>query len=137
MKKNNRQLRRFPDGMRWLSIGVRTAHIAVAGVVFGGVVLQAPHDRLALWHWLTIASGGAMLLLEWQHDPNWPHRAKGLLVHLHLLMGLLVHVAAGLGVFLLWGGVISGCIGSHMPRSYRHWSILYGPEKREEKERHE
>jgi len=119
--------------MRWLSIVTRTAHIAVAGVVFGGVILQISHDRMALWHYLVIASGGVLLFFEWRHDPNWPHRGKGLLVHLHVLMGLLVHVASSLAVFLLWGVVISGGIGSHMPRRYRYWSILYGPEKREEK----
>jgi hypothetical protein len=46
-------------------------------------------------------------------------------------LGLLVHVATGLAIFLLWGVVISGGIGSHMPRRYRYWSILHGPEKRE------
>lgn len=117
--------------MQWLNICTRTLHIAVAGTVFGGVMLQAHHDRLAAWHYLTIASGGILLFLEWWHDPNWPHRGKGLLVHLHILMGLLVHIAPGLAIFLLWGVVISGGIGSHMPRRYRHWSILHGAEQRD------
>jgi hypothetical protein len=27
--------------------------------------------------------------------------------------------------------VIIGSVGSHMPRKFRHYSIIYGPEKRE------
>jgi hypothetical protein len=123
----------YKDGLRWLNISARTAHIAVAGVVFGGVMLQTAHDRLAVWHYLAIASGAALLFIEWRHDPAWPHRGKGLLVHLHVLLGVLVHIAPGLAVLLLWGVVVSGSIGSHMPRRYRHWSILHGPEKREKK----
>lgn len=122
--------KRFPasNGMRWLNIAVRTAHIAVGGVVFGGFMLQVPHHHLVTWLCLTIASGGVLLALEWMHDADWPHRGKGLFVYLHALLGLFLHAAPGLVIFLIWGIVISGSIGSHMPRRFRHWSFLHGPE---------
>lgn len=121
--------------MRWLSIAARTGHIGVAGVFFGGIVLSVPSGVLPLWHHLTIASGCVLLLVEWLHDSRWPHRGKGLLGLLHIGLGLLAHLAPGLTVPLLWGILVSGCIGSHMPRRFRHWSILHGWEVMEKAER--
>jgi len=115
--------------MRWLGIGVRTGHIGVAAVLFGGVILTAPFARLSPWHHLTIATGGVLLLLEWLHDGRWPHRGKGLLALLHVGFCLLIHLWPALTVPLLWLILISGGIGSHMPRRYRHWSILQGWER--------
>lgn len=119
--------------MRWLGILVRTGHIGVAAVLFGGCVLQVPFDQLTLWHHLTLASGSGLLLLEWLHDPRWPHRGKGLLGILHVGLGATIHFSLGLTVPLLWGILVSGGIGSHMPRRFRHWSILYGKERKEER----
>jgi hypothetical protein len=116
----------FPDTMRWLNIGARTGHIAVTGILFGGLVLAVDFVRLGRWHLLTIVTGLILLALEWTHDSRWPHRGKGLLVLLHLGLCLLIHALPTLTVPLLWCILISGCIGSHMPRRYRHWSILQG-----------
>lgn len=125
-----------PSGMmRWLGILVRTGHIGVAAVFFGGCVLHVPYVQLALWHHLTIATGGTLLILEWLHDPRWPHRGKGLLGILHLCLAVIIHLTPAFTVPLLWVIVITGGIGSHMPRRFRHWSMLNGPEVRESKER--
>ena len=118
--------------MRWVNIGVRTLHIAVVAVLFGGVLLAVPAARLGAWHWLTIVSGLVLLVLEWMHDNRWWHRGKGLLVWVHLGLCLLIHAAPALSKPLLWLILISGCVGSHMPRRYRHWSIVEGWEKREQ-----
>ncbi len=119
--------------MRWLTIAVRTAHIATTGVLFGGLILAVDFVRLGSWHWLAVATGMALLALEWLHDRRWPHRGKGLLVLLHLVLCLLVHFLPGLTVELLWVILISGCIGSHMPRRFRHWSVIEGWERSDQK----
>jgi len=125
-----------PSGtMRWLGIAVRTGHIGVASVFFGGCLLLVPYAHLSFWHHLVIATGCVLLLLEWLHDRHWPHRGKGLLGLLHACLGLLIHLKPGLTVPLLWIILVTGCIGSHMPRRFRHWSILYGREIREPGER--
>lgn len=112
--------------MRWISIAIRTGHIAVTAVLFGGCLLLVPFARLTLWHHLTIATGCLLLLLEYLHDFRWLHRGKGLLGLLHLGLCLLIHLAPPLTMPLLWLILISGCIGSHMPRRYRHWSCIEG-----------
>jgi hypothetical protein len=121
--------------MRWLDIAVRTGHIGVASVFFGGCIWLVPYVRLSFWHHLVIATGCVLLLLEWLHDRHWLHRGKGLLGLLHTCLGLLIHLKPGLTVPLLWIILVTGCIGSHMPRRFRHWSILYGPEISEPGER--
>lgn len=112
--------------MRWLGIGARTIHIGVAAVLFGGSLLLVPYAHLNMWHHLTIASGAVLLALEWRHDHRWPLRGKGLLGVIHLTLCGLIHLQPSLTVPLLWLILISGCIGSHMPRRFRHWSITEG-----------
>lgn len=120
----------YPDLQRWLNIAVRTSHIAVAAVFFGGSLLGVPFVGLSPWFCLSMATGGILLALEWLHDRRWPHRGKGLLVHFHLALCLLLHLLPAFTVPLLWLILVSGSIGSHMPRRFRHWSILEGPEQR-------
>lgn len=118
-------------GLRWSNIGVRTVHIAAASVVFGGVLLGTGFSSLHGWQRWVLASGLVLLALEWLHDRRWPHRGKGLLVQVHILCALAAYLWPGLGGLLLWAALVSGCIGSHMPRRFRHWSILDGWEKRD------
>ena len=118
-----------PSGtMRWLGITVRTVHIATAAVFFGGGLLQVTFGRLLPWHHLAMISGGLLLILELQHDHRWPHRGKGLLGIMHATLAALAHLQPRLTVPVLWAMLITGSVGSHMPRFHRHWSILYGPE---------
>ena len=120
-----------PTGpMRWLGIAARTAHLATAAVFFGGTVLQVPEPRLAPWLSLALASGAVLLVLELLHDRRWPHRGKGLLALAHALLVFVVPLRPGLAVPILWLIFILGSVGSHMPRRWRHWSILDGPEQR-------
>jgi len=123
---------RQSDGMRWFNILVRTCHIGVSAVLFGGCVLLVPFARLALWHHLTIASGCLLLGLEWLHDKRWPHRNKGLLAIVHISLAFAIHLHPDRIVPLLSMILISGCIGSHMPYKYRNWSFRDGLERQDD-----
>ena len=120
---------RYPTAwQRWTGIVLRTAHIATASVFFGGCVLHVAFPHLKFWHHGVIASGCLLLAMELLHDRRWLHRGKGLLGALHIGLGLLIHIIPGLQTLFLWIILITGCIGSHMPRRFRHWSLLDGPE---------
>lgn len=121
----------YESGKRWINIVLRTLHIAAAGVVFGAVMLQQKYAVFYYWHHAMIGGGFALLLAEWLHDRRWPHRGKGLLVQLHLLLAVSVHFWPEQEQLIVWLVVISGCIGSHMPRRFRHWSVRDGWEQRE------
>ena len=123
---------RQSDGMRWFNILVRTCHIGVSAVLFGGCVLLVPFARLTFWHHLTIASGCVLLGLEWLHDKRWPHRNKGLLAIVHVSLAIGIHLHPELIVPLLWMILVSGCIGSHMPYKYRNWSFRDGLQRRDD-----
>ncbi len=117
--------------MRWLSILMRTGHIGVAALFFGGSFFLVPFPQLAPWHHLTIATGIGLLVLELRHDWHWPFQGKGLLGLVHIVLGLLIHLRPTWTIPLLCAILVSGCIGSHMSRRFRHWSILRGWEVRD------
>jgi len=114
-----------PAWMRVLDIILRTAHIGVAGILFGGFVFETPFPQLLIWHDLTIVTGCGLLVLELLHSLNWPHQGRGMMGILHIALPGIIHLQPHLAVPYLWATLIIGCVGSHMPRSYRHWSILY------------
>jgi len=114
-----------PAWMRVLDIILRTGHIAVGGILLGGFVFDVPYFDLHLWHWLTIATGVGLLLLELRHSLNWPHQGRGIMGIFHMGLPGIVHLRPDLAVPLLWATMVLGSVGSHMPRWLRHWSILY------------
>lgn len=120
VRKNHR-----PPWMRGLDIFLRTAHIGTAGILFGGFVLHVPFASMHIWHGLTIVTGIGLLILELRHSLNWPHQGRGIMGILHMGLPGVIHLRPDLAVPLLWATLILGSVGSHMPRSLRHWSVLY------------
>lgn len=118
-----------PAWVRWLNIGIRTIHIGVAAILFGGVFFLVPFDTLVLWYRLTVLTGCVLLALEILHDPKWPHRGEGIMGITHICLTLGVYFIPSLRILLLCAILIVGCVGSHMPSNFRHWSIIHGPEK--------
>ena len=114
-----------PGWMRPLDILLRTTHIAVAGILFSGFIFHVPFFKLHIWHGLTILTGLGLLSLEISHSLNWPHQVRGIMGMIHIGLPGLVHFCPTLVVPLTWITLYVGGIGSHMPKKYRHWSILY------------
>ncbi len=116
---------RRPGWMRALDIVVRTGHIGVAGILFGGFLFDVPFSQLLLWHNLTIATGCGLLILELRHSLNWPHQLRGVMGILHIAPLVYIHFRPDLAVPLLCTMLAFGGVGSHMPRRFRHWSLAY------------
>jgi hypothetical protein len=111
-------------GSRACQVGARTVHVAAMGLVLGGIAFAAPHSALALPIALAVASGLLLLGIDlWKGDGYFTH-GSGLAVLLKLaLLGLgQLFPAARLECYLAATAVAS--IGSHMPRTWRHWSFL-------------
>lgn len=122
---------RQTEAMRWLNIVVRTAHIGAAAMLFACATGAISVQESSIWHYLIIATGDALVVMEWLHDRRWVHRGKGLLAILHLGLFIVIQFHPGWTVPLLWAILILGSVCSHMPRRYRHWSIIQGWERRE------
>ena len=118
------------NSLRWLNILLRTAHLAVAGIFAGGCYFLLTSPQLISWHHLTILSGCSLVVVEFVQDKQWLHRGKGLMACVHLLLAILAHFFPHLLPSLLILIIVTGSIGSHMPRRFRHWSILYGKEQK-------
>jgi len=112
-------------GARWVQIAARTAHIAAMGLVLGGVAYSVPEQTLAPAIAVTIASGLVMLTVGLWKGGSVLVQGFGVAVLLKLAllgMGLLLP-GARLGWYLAAVAVAS--VGSHMPRSWRHWSFVH------------
>jgi hypothetical protein len=112
-------------GERAVQIAARTVHIAAMGLLLGGVAYAVPQQELALPIGLTIASGLVLLGVDlWK---GGAYLAQGNGVAVLVKLGLL-----GLGQFmpgarLEWylAATVVASVGSHMPRSWRHWSFVH------------
>lgn len=105
---------------------VRTCHIGVTGVLFGGAVLATPVPNFMTWHYAAIASGSALVLLGIYQSRHWPYQGRGLMATLHVALIGALHIRHELSVPLLTAILALGGIGSNMPGSLRHWSLLHG-----------
>lgn len=118
------------DAWRWTNIVLRTGHLCVACLACGALIFGASGAEIAVWLGWTMLSGSALCGLEIAHDGRWPHRGKGLLGLGHVALSCVLGWLQG-PVWLVFVVIVLGCVGSHMPRAYRHWSVLYGPEQRD------
>jgi len=119
-----------PGWSRTLDILLRTGHIGTAGILLGAAVFQAPVSAVHHYGWLVIATGLGLVVTELHHSLRWPHEGRGLLALSHMLPVALVHLSSTYLVELLWAALVLGAIGSHMPRAFRHWSLIYGKVER-------
>lgn len=114
-----------PSWTRTLDVILRTAHVAVTSVLFGGAVCEIPLDRLHSWNKLVIATGCALVASEVYHCRHWPYQIRGILGILHLGLLGVVHWRPELAVPVLTVVLVLGMLGSHMPKSIRYWSVLH------------
>jgi hypothetical protein len=111
-------------GLRAIQVAARTVHVAAMALVLGGVAWRAPEEALQGSVALTIASGLALLSLDLWKSGRYFVEGNGLAVLLKLaLLGMgLLFPGERLAWYLSATAVAS--IGSHMPKSWRHWSPL-------------
>lgn len=110
--------------VRACNIGIRTAHIAVAGILVGGHVFAIPPARLYPWLYLTIATGVALVIAEAYPHRRWGCEICGCLVIAKVALMGLVHWEWEHRVVLLISVIVIGAIGAHMPKDIRHYQIL-------------
>ena len=111
---------------RAVDVALRTMHIAAAGVLVGGHVFGVDACDLAVALYATIGSGAGLIVTEVWHSRHWPYQVRGLLVLLKLGIMCLVFAWWDARVGILLCVLAVGAIGSHVPRLYRHYSIVHG-----------
>jgi len=116
-----------PAWTRLLDIVLRTAHVVVISILFGGFVFRIPVGQILPWQYLVVASGLALIASEVAHHRHWPVQARGGLVVLHAGLFVLVCFRPGLALPCL---LVVGMAGSHMPKKFRYWSFIHSGVKK-------
>jgi len=117
--------RRIP-AHRWLSVGLRTAHLISFGILLGGHVFEIDPARVVPFLVATIVTGAGLMLLELASTCHWLFMGKGVAVLLKLLLLLLVPLFWEHRVAILTAVVILASVAAHMPSRLRHYSPLAG-----------
>ena len=116
---------RRPVYGRAASIGLRTAHIAVTGLLLGGHAFSAPASSLRPVLWLVIASGAGLIALDSYKSFDWVHQGWGVMLITKLILLCLVPFVWDFRVAILLIIVVIASVESHMPARFRHYSFLY------------
>jgi len=113
---------------RVLNIALRTAHIGVTSVLFGGHVFEASKAQLLPWLYLTIATGGILAAIEAFPRWRWFYQGRGVTVigKLLLLCLILIPHLWTYRVAILVVVIVIASVGSHMPARYRYYSFVHG-----------
>ena len=124
----------FPDpstaprpvpGVRALRTIIRTTHLIAFGTLYGGHVYGVPAADLHPALLATVGTGAAFMALELYRTPLWLVQVRGLATVLKILLVLAVSVFWDVRVYLLTAAIIVGSVASHMPGSYRYYSIVH------------
>jgi hypothetical protein len=107
---------------RWLSVALRTAHLA--GVVWIGaaVVAGQPVDPRATA--LMAGSGVALLLTELRAGRIALLELAGAVVLLKLALVAWMALDARQTIWVFWTLLVASSISSHAPKAWRHWPTI-------------
>lgn len=99
-------------------------HLGAFAVLVGGHVWHVEPARLVPALWATIASGAMLLAAEWIGAPRWLVEVRGALTLLKLVLLAAVPLLWQHRVPLLLAVIVVASVGAHLPRRFRHASLL-------------
>ncbi len=110
---------------RLCNIVLRTAHLGVAGILVGGHVFGMESSRLLPWIYWTVITGLVLMMIE--AYPSWRYwsEGRGALVVVKVLLLCSTLWLWNARVPILLAVVVIGSVGSHMPRRFRHYSLIH------------
>lgn len=105
-------------------MALRTLHIVTMALVLGGCAFRVPDAELHVSFLLTVASGVLLLAIEVVRSGVFLYTGAGVasILKLALLAFGLAFPAARFELYL--AATLVASVGSHMSRSWRHWSVL-------------
>ena len=111
--------------IRALNIAFRTVHLGAMGLLLGGHAFGAAPDRLLPVLWITVGTGVVLGALESGGRVSWLHQVRGVMTLLKVGLLLSIFLAWDFRLPILLMAVAVGSVGSHMPKRYRHYSLLH------------
>ena len=107
------------------NIAFRTAHLGVAGAVFGGHVFGVERDRILVWLYLTVATGIALTVIEAYPRLRWCYQGRGVMVLLKVALLCFIPWFWEYRVSILVVVIVLASVGSHMPGRFRYYSLVH------------
>jgi len=117
--------RGFP-GKRWVSIALRSLHLAGTAGAGAGMLFGVPPAEWQGYLWLTLLSGALLVGLQLWSNAVWLLQLRGLAIGVKLLLlGAALRWPAAGAPLLLTVILLSGVI-SHAPGDVRYYSPWHG-----------
>ncbi len=124
------QKRRPIPYARYLNILFRTLHLIVISLLVGGHAFGASTDHLRLLLYGAIVTGAGMLVVDAYPSFQFLHQCWGVFLLLKLALLCVIPFAWNYRLPILIAVIVIGSVGSHMPRKFRHYSLIYGWEQK-------
>ena len=120
--------------LRAIEVGTRSLHLVSMGLVLGGI-LSGGTLRTLLWPVIaTLLTGGLLLLTTMRSGCLHLSRGAGLAVLLKLLLLGLGNLFKGARLECYVLATIVASVGSHMPSSFRHYTLPFMARRRARRE---
>ncbi|HJV33818.1 hypothetical protein, partial [Geomonas sp.] len=100
---------------KFIDLIFRVGHVAVGGILFGGLYWQVAFTNLRLWHWLTVGTGVLLIGCGMVGSRHWIYQGRGILALFHLSLVWLAHSSRAPITAPLLAVLVSGVVGSHLP----------------------
>ena len=110
---------------RPINIALRTAHIGVTGIFFGGHAFDIEAERLLIWLFLSIVTGGLLAAVEAYPSCRWFYQGRGVCVYCKLILLCLIPWMWSSRVVILCTVIVIASVGSHMPGRFRYYSFVH------------
>ncbi len=123
--ENGKEKKRRPGWVQALDLVLRTWHIGVTSVLFGGVVCAVSIGQLFAWHHLAIASGGALIVSRMCQSRHWLYQVRGIMALTHVGLLGIVHVYPEYSIPVLTAILILGVFAANLPGYIKQWSLLH------------
>lgn len=109
---------------RALNITLRTLHLGAMAILVGGVAFDVAPGRLRVAVWATVATGVALAAMEAGLRPTWLHELRGVMTLAKVALLCAIPLVGEYRQALVLAVVAIGSVASHMPRRFRHYSLL-------------
>ena len=106
------------------NIALRTAHIGVTGMLLGGHFFGIAAGRVLPLLYMAILTGAALGIAEVYPNGRSVFEVRSLVIASKVLLLCLVPLLWNCRVAILMIVVGMASAGSHMPRRFRHYSVL-------------
>ena len=124
------QKRRAIPHARYWNILFRTLHLVAISLLVGGHAFGASAGQLRPLLFGAIVTGVGMAVVDAYPSFQFLHQCWGLFLLLKLAMLCVIPFAWSYRLPILIAVVVIGSVGSHMPKRFRHYSLIYGWEQK-------